>query len=96
MPELDGLFIGGGFREVRMGEMAANVGLRGEIKAALTGGFPCYAECGGLNYLCEILHWKGQTEPMVGLIRGDAVMHARPQGRGYARFALRENHPWGA
>ncbi len=95
LPDIDGLFIGGGFPEVRMRELSANTGLRDQIRTALTAGLACYAECGGLMYLCESLTWKGQREPMVGLIRGNAVMHDRPQGRGYARFSLRENHPWG-
>ena len=95
LPDLDGLFIGGGFPEMRMNELAANTNLRGEIKQRLAGGLPCYAECGGLMYLCESLRWNGQTAAMVGLIPGDAVMHARPQGRGYARFTTGRNHPWG-
>ena len=95
LPKVDGLFIGGGFPEVRMRELSANTVLRGEIRKALEAGLPCYAECGGLMYLCENLIWEGRTAPMVGLIRGDAVMHERPQGRGYARFAMRDNHPWG-
>ncbi len=95
LPEIDGLFIGGGFPEMRLQELTANSSLRSEFRRALEAGLPCYAECGGLMYLCDSLTWNGQTAPMVGLIHGDAVMHARPQGRGYARFDLRDNHPWG-
>ncbi len=96
LPDIDGLFIGGGFPEMQMKPLAANVDLRGDIKQKLTGGLPCYAECGGLMYLCDSLHWNGQVAAMVGLIPGDAVMHTRPQGRGYARFQTTRNHPWGA
>ncbi|MCF6233430.1 MAG: cobyrinate a,c-diamide synthase [Rhodobacteraceae bacterium] len=94
LPEIDGLLIGGGFPEMRMKELAANTSLRSDIKQKLTNGLPCYAECGGLMYLCDSLHWNGQVAAMVGLIPGDAVMHARPQGRGYARFQATANHPW--
>jgi cobyrinic acid a,c-diamide synthase len=31
---------------------------------------------------------------MVGVIPGDTVMHARPQGRGYVRLATAPDHPW--
>jgi cobyrinic acid a,c-diamide synthase len=96
LPDIDGLFIGGGFPEMQMKALAANVNLRGDIKHKLTGGLPCYAECGGLMYLCDSLHWNGQVAAMVGLIPGDAVMHAWPQGRGYARFQTAQSHPWGA
>ncbi len=95
LPDIDGLFIGGGFPELAMHELSANTGLRSDIRTALTGGLPCYAECGGLMYLCDTLTWNGQSAPMVGLIRARAVMHKRPQGRGYVRFSLRDNHPWG-
>ena len=95
LPEIDGLFIGGGFPEMRMAELAANSALRQNIRASLSAGLPCYAECGGMMYLCETLRWNGQSAPMVGLIRADAVMHERPQGRGYASFVARDRHPWG-
>lgn len=95
LPDLDGLFIGGGFPEMRMMELSANASLRAEIKSALLGGLPCYAECGGLMYLCDSLTWQGDTCAMVGVVPGRAVMHPRPQGRGYARFVNAQAHPWG-
>ncbi len=95
LPEIDGLFIGGGFPEMRMKELAANAALRAEIRAKLAAGLPCYAECGGLMYLCESLSWRGETHEMVGAIPARAVMHERPQGRGYVAFTGRDSHPWG-
>ncbi len=95
VPALDGLFIGGGFPELRMQALSANTRFRAQLRTALEAGLPCYAECGGLMYLCETLTWKGQTLPMVGMVPGAAVMHPRPQGRGYARFRVNDNHPWG-
>lgn len=94
LPQVDGLFIGGGFPEMRMDELSANAALRGEIRQALKNGLPCYAECGGLMYLCESIEFRGQSAPMVGLVPGRAVMHRRPQGRGYARFTASASHPW--
>jgi cobyrinic acid a,c-diamide synthase len=32
---------------------------------------------------------------MVGAIPGDAVMHARPIGRGYVHLETTAHHPWG-
>ncbi len=95
LPPMDGLFIGGGFPEMQMTALCANADLRASLHAALAGGLPAYAECGGLMYLCRSLTHGGQTLPMVGAIPGDAVMHARPQGRGYVRFADTDAHPWG-
>lgn len=84
--DIDGLFIGGGFPETHLRELAANHVLRHEIKEALKAGLPCHAECGGLMYLCRSIHWNGQSADMVGLIRADVEMQARPVGRGYVRL----------
>jgi cobyrinic acid a,c-diamide synthase len=86
LPEIDGLVIGGGFPEVFMAELSANSGLRADIHRAAEAGLPIYAECGGLMYLSRSIHWQGKQAEMVGLIPGDAVMGARPVGRGYAEL----------
>ncbi len=86
LPKVDGLFIGGGFPETCMESLAANTTLRADIKAKIKAGLPTYAECGGLMYLCQSLTWHGETKPMVGVVKGDAVMNARPQGRGYTKL----------
>lgn len=86
LPLVDGLFIGGGFPETQMKALEANTSLRADIKAKIKAGLPTYAECGGLMYLCESLSWHGETRQMVGVVKGDAVMNARPQGRGYTQM----------
>lgn len=86
LPDVDGLIIGGGFPEMFMDGLEANVGLRNSIRSAVEAGLPTYAECGGLMYLSKSLSWQGQTRQMVGIVPGDTVMHARPVGRGYARL----------
>ncbi len=86
LPDIDGLIIGGGFPEMFMAELEANVPLRKAIRSAIEAGLPTYAECGGLMYLSRQLSWQGQTREMVGVVPGDTVMHERPVGRGYARL----------
>jgi len=95
LPPADGLFIGGGFPETQAAALAANRPLRDNIRTAIAGGLPAYAECGGLMYLCRSLVWHGQSWPMVGAIDADAEMHDRPQGRGYTAFRTRPGQPWG-
>ncbi len=95
LPELDGLFIGGGFPEMRAVDLAGNHSLKADIKFKILAGLPTYAECGGLMYLCQTLVFREQRHPMVGVIDADAVMHKRPQGRGYVGFFETQNHPWG-
>ncbi len=94
LPAVDALFIGGGFPESRMEALAANARLRGAIRAAGEAGLPMYAECGGLMYLSRSLRWGEREAEMVGLIQADAVVHERPQGRGYVRLEETPGHPW--
>lgn len=94
LPEIDGLFIGGGFPEERMEQLSSNHALRASIAAAINQGLPTYAECGGLMYLCRNLVWNDKRTEMVGIIPADAVMYEKPQGRGYVRLQERDNHLW--
>ncbi len=94
LPEVDGLYIGGGFPEMFAPELAANAALRGDLQRALAAGLPAYAECGGLMYLARTLTVAGHAYPMVGAIPGDGVMHERPVGRGYVHLWERLGHPW--
>ena len=94
LPDVDGLFIGGGFPEVFMEALQANNTLRREIAQVIRAGMPVYAECGGLMYLARSLTWQGRTCRMVGAIEGDAVMHARPVGRGYVELSPTDQGLW--
>lgn len=94
LPEVDGLFIGGGFPEVHMHALEANRSLRAEIRQAIEAGMPMYVECGGLMYLSRSLSWKNQRSEMVGAIPADTVMHDRPQGRGYVKLRETGKLPW--
>jgi cobyrinic acid a,c-diamide synthase len=94
LPEVDAIFIGGGFPEVHMQALEANRILRAEIRRAIEGGLPVYAECGGLMYLSRSLAWRGERCEMVGAIPADTVMHDRPQGRGYVKLRETGRMPW--
>ena len=94
LPNVDALYIGGGFPEACAAELEANTSLRGEIKQAIDDGMPVYAECGGMMYLSRSISYKGQTSEMVGAIPGDVKMHAKPVGRGYVHLQENINHPW--
>ncbi|MDH5614446.1 MAG: hydrogenobyrinic acid a,c-diamide synthase (glutamine-hydrolyzing) [Gammaproteobacteria bacterium] len=86
LPDIDALFIGGGFPETHMDSLAANTSLKKEIYDKIEAGLPTYAECGGLMYLSRSISWNGKTADMVGVIPADTVMHEKPQGRGYVRI----------
>lgn len=94
LPKLDGLFIGGGFPESFIDELAANASLRGELRTAIEAGLPVYAECGGLMYLARSIYWRGKRGEMVGALPVDTVVGERPVGRGYVEFSESRAHPW--
>jgi cobyrinic acid a,c-diamide synthase len=94
LPLVDGLILGGGFPECRMAELEANRSMRTSIAEFVADGGVAYAECGGLMYLCERLHWKGDSARMCGVLGADVAMHRRPQGRGYVRLRETDAFPW--
>ena len=94
LPDIDGLFIGGGFPESCMEQLQSNRKLRDGIREAIEAGLPTYAECGGLMYLARSLRWQDNSCEMVGVIPGDVVMHTRPRGRGYVRLKATSGLPW--
>jgi len=94
LPQVDGVFIGGGFPETHMEALTANASLRCELHDAIEAGLPAYAECGGLMYLARGIEWNGHRARMVGVIPADIVMHARPVGRGYVHLRETGRGPW--
>lgn len=83
LPDIQGLYIGGGFPEVFAKELEQNVSLRTSIRKAAVNGLPVYAECGGLMYLSRNIHYDGQSYEMCGVLPCDTKMSTRPKGHGY-------------
>ncbi len=94
LPELDGLYIGGGFPETSVAHLAGNEGFRRSVKEQAEKGLPIYAECGGLIYLGESLVMEGREYPLAGVFPARFAMAKRPQAHGYSRFTVREENPF--
>jgi cobyrinic acid a,c-diamide synthase len=94
LPDVDAIFLGGGFPEKCLAGLANNSGLRQQILEALRSGLPAYAECGGLMYLCNSIRYAGHKSQMVGLIDADCIMTDIPQGRGYIQFRENSHALW--
>ncbi len=85
LPEdLDGLWLHGGYPELYGKELAENVTMREEIRAAVSCGLPLLAECGGFLYLhSELKDSDGNIWPMAGVIPEKAFYTGRLQRFGY-------------
>lgn len=92
LPDIDGLYIGGGFPEFFLEELEGNSRLRQDIYEAVEASLPVYAECAGLMYLCRAIFWKDHRYEMVGIIPAKVEICERPQGHGYVvAEVVREN-----
>jgi cobyrinic acid a,c-diamide synthase len=94
LPDVDGVFIGGGFPERHMEALERNGAMRASVRAAAEAGLPMYAECGGLMYLARRIRWRGRSHAMAGVLPADVVMHRRPMGRGYVVLEQTGAAPW--
>jgi cobyrinic acid a,c-diamide synthase len=84
VPDVHGVYLGGGYPEAHARELAANDSMRSSLGAFARAGGPIYAECGGLMYLARAIRTlDGRSHPMVGLVPGDAVMKDRLAALGY-------------
>lgn len=84
LPEADGLLFGGGYPELKAGELAANSEMRNAIRSAAERGMPILAECGGFQYLQEeLVDTEGTSHRMCGVLSGRSVMTRKLVRFGY-------------
>lgn len=93
LPDIDALYIGGGFPELFLAELEANSKLRRSINRAIEDYMPVYAECAGLMYLCQNISWQGKAFEMVGTIPATVELCTKPQGHGYVKVEVTEKNP---
>ena len=92
LPDLDALYIGGGFPETHLEVLSRNEVFRKSLKDRIEAGLPVYAECGGLMFLCRAIVQGRKTFPMTGIFPFDVVLEKKPQGHGYTVMeCVREN-----
>jgi cobyrinic acid a,c-diamide synthase len=94
LPELDALYIGGGFPETHAAELAANRQTAHRLRGLADGGFPIYAECGGLMYLGRELVLDGRSYPMADILPISYGFSKRPQGHGYTVVDVVGENPY--
>jgi cobyrinic acid a,c-diamide synthase len=94
LPDIDCLYIGGGFPETQVQGLSENKEFRRSLKEAAENGLPIYAECGGLIYLGETLTVGDHCYPMVGALSIRFGMEKRPQGHGYTVLEVDRENPF--
>jgi cobyrinic acid a,c-diamide synthase len=94
LPDLDALYIGGGFPETQAQALADNAAFRKSLKDKIEQGMPVYAECGGLMYLGETLVVDDRTYPMVGALPVSFALEKKPQGHGYTVLEVTGSNPY--
>ncbi|MDW5562699.1 MAG: cobyrinate a,c-diamide synthase [Methanomassiliicoccus sp.] len=93
LPEVDGLYFGGGYPELFAHQLESNTGLREQVRRASGEGMPIYAECGGMMYACDAVRdMNGRRMKMTGIFDADVEMTDRLQAIGYIEMeAKRDN-----
>ena len=94
LPDVDALYIGGGFPEVHATRLADNREFARQVRARAAGGLPIYAECGGLMYLARELQVDGAAYPMAGVLDLVVEQRPRPQGHGYVAASVACDNPF--
>jgi cobyrinic acid a,c-diamide synthase len=94
LPDLDGLYIGGGFPETHAQALTDNEAFRQDVRRLAEKGLPIYAECGGLMYLGESLVLSGVAYPMAGVFPVIFGFSKRPEGHGYTIFEVERPNPY--
>lgn len=96
VPDVDGLYFGGGYPELHAGRLADNGSALKTVRRLAERGMPIYAECGGLMYLAEALEGgDGIAHPMVGLLPTTVRMRPRRMTLGYREVRFVADTPLG-
>ncbi|UCJ19155.1 cobyrinate a,c-diamide synthase [Pseudomonas sp. MM211] len=78
LPEVDSLYLPGGYPELNLQALAANRSMIEAITAHQQAGKPILAECGGMLYLLDSLSdVAGERAELAGLVPGHAQMQKR-------------------
>jgi cobyrinic acid a,c-diamide synthase len=94
LPDVDALYVGGGFPETNAISLAGNVSFRRSLKKAVEEGLPVYAECGGLMYLGRTLFLGGKKYAMAGIFPLSFCLEKKPQAHGYTIVEAGRGNPF--
>jgi cobyrinic acid a,c-diamide synthase len=88
VPDVDAVYIGGGYPEIFARELEANQLMRKSLKKFHQDSFPIYAECGGLMYLTRSIN----RHEMCNVFPYDSHMTKKPQALSYVIACARNDN----
>lgn len=90
LPEVDGLYFGGGYPELYARGLRENRSFLASVQQFAARGRPLYAECGGLMYLSDaIVTLDGTRHELLGLVPGTAIMQPKLSALGYVEVVTK-------
>ncbi|MFN3781914.1 MAG: cobyrinate a,c-diamide synthase, partial [Candidatus Kapaibacteriota bacterium] len=93
LPDVDGVYIGGGFPETNAEELAKNRSFIDDFRQKVLNGLPVFAECGGLMYLAEELVYNDNYK-LAGILPITVSMSSKPIGHGYFEGVVDIENPY--
>ncbi|MDO5847934.1 MAG: Ni-sirohydrochlorin a,c-diamide synthase [Methanobrevibacter sp.] len=88
LPDVDGIYIGGGYPELFSKELSANKTMLKDIKQFHLDDRPIFAECGGLMYLMKSIH----GDDMVGVYPYKSILTDRVQALKYTITEVQQDN----
>lgn len=92
LPDVDMLYLGGGYPELHGPQLSGNITMRRAIKQFAERGGTIYAECGGMMYLTQCIRdFDGTLHEMVGIFSAETVMQKSGLTLGYRMAELSQD-----
>lgn len=94
LPDIDLLYIGGGFPETHAVTLAENKDFINSLRRSVDRGLPVYAECGGLMYLGKGLLTNDRFHDMANIFPITFSLESKPQAHGYTIVEVIRDNPF--
>ncbi len=94
IPDVDGIYIGGGFPETHAKELSENISFKKDLKNLIEKNLPVYAECGGLIFLGREIIINDTSFPMTNIFPISYSISKKPQGHGYIIIKADKENPF--
>lgn len=94
LPDVDGIYLGGGYPELFAQKLEKNKNIKKDIKNRSLDEMPIYGECGGLMYLCKgVIDFDNNKHNMAGIFDAEVEMTEKLQALSYVEAIVQKNNP---